>query len=194
MALGPTGYPFENFIAEIVKTQGYQTELRSIIQGACIGHEIDVIAQKESKDGREKVMIEAKFHNLPGTKTTIHVALYTKSRFDDVRLNNNFTQAWIITNTKATSDVIAYAQCSSMRIISWNYPEKGNLRDLIEQSGLAPVTTLTDLSLNQMQKLLEQGVILCKDVCKKPSLLDTLGIEEEKKKHILSQAAFVCNL
>ena len=43
-------------------------------------HEIDVIAQK---DGR-KVMIEAKFHNEPEIRSDVQVALYTKSRFEDI--------------------------------------------------------------------------------------------------------------
>lgn len=190
MKLGPTGYPFEDFVAEILKSQGYQTQTRQILQGACITHEIDVIAEKNG----EKIMVEAKFHNMPGIKTNVHVALYTKARFDDVLRKNEFTKAWIITNTKVTTDAITYAQCQNITIISWSYPQKGNLRDLIETSGLAPITSITEFSPNDIQKLLENNIVLCRDVCKKPDILNLLDMPVEKKKHILSQAAFVCNL
>ncbi len=190
MKLGPTGYPFEDFVAEILKTQGYQTQTRQILQGACITHEIDVVATKNS----EKIMVEAKFHNMPGIKTNVHVALYTKARFDDIATRNNFTKAWIVTNTKVTTDAIAYAECQNITIIAWEYPQKGNLRDLIEQSGLAPITSITEFSPNDIQKLLENGIVLCRDICKKPEILNLLDLPEDKKKHILDQAAFVCNL
>lgn len=190
MKLGPTGYPFEDFVAEILKTQGYQTQTRQILQGTCISHEIDVIAEKSG----EKIMVEAKFHNLPGIKTSVHVALYTKARFDDISMKNKFTNSWIVTNTKVTTDAISYAECRNIKIISWSYPQKGNLRDLIETSGLAPITSITEFSPHDIQTLLENGIVLCRDVCKKPDILNLLDMSEEKKNHILSQAAFVCNI
>lgn len=190
MKLGPTGYPFEDFVAEILKSQGYQTQTRQILQGTCITHEIDVVATKNI----EKIMVEAKFHNIAGIKTNVHVALYTKARYDDVLKKNGFTKAWIITNTKVTTDAIAYAECQNITIIAWEYPQKGNLRDIIEQSGLAPITSITEFSPNDIQKLLENNIVLCRDVCKKPDILNLLDMPEAKKKHILAQAAFVCNI
>ena len=190
MAFGPTGYPFEDFVAEILKTQGYTTKVRSILQGKCITHEIDVIAEKNDT----RTMIEVKFHNTSGIKTDVHVALYTKARFDDVKEKNNFTKAWLITNTKMTSDAIAYGTCNDMKIISWDYPEGESLRELIEKSGLNPITTLTSLSQNQIQQLLQHNFVLCRDVCKNPKILDILSLSQEKKQEILSESAFACNL
>jgi len=59
MMLGPTGYPFEDFIARLLESQGYTTKVRQILNGKCITHEIDVIAEKD----RTTAAIEAKFHN-----------------------------------------------------------------------------------------------------------------------------------
>lgn len=188
--LGPTGYPFEDFVAEILKTQGYQTTVRNMLMGKCITHEIDVIAQK----GKERLMVEAKFHNLPGTKTSIHVALYTKARFNDVLEKNNLNLAWLITNTKMSQDAITYAICMGMRITSWDYPDGESLRDLIEKSGLSPITVLTTLSNNQKQILLEKSHVLCKTLYTSPQILDTLSISTDEKKKILDEAKFVCNL
>lgn len=45
--LGPTGYPFEKFVAAVLEHSGYRVEVGKIIKGACISHEVDVIARKE---------------------------------------------------------------------------------------------------------------------------------------------------
>lgn len=190
MALGPTGYPFEDFVAEILKTQGYTTQVRSILQGRCITHEIDVIAEKSG----ERSMIEAKFHNTSGIKTDVHVALYTKARFDDVKEKNNLNDTWLVTNTKMTTDAITYALCMGMKIVSWDYPEGGSLRELIEKSGLTPITALTSLSQSHIQQLLQNNFVLCRDVCKNPKILDILNLPEEKKQAILSESAFACKI
>src|SRR3989344_1403729 len=57
MDLGPTGFPFERFIAAILTRQGFEVEVDMTVNGLCVSHEIDVLARK---DGR-KVMIECKF-------------------------------------------------------------------------------------------------------------------------------------
>ena len=47
MELGPSGFPFEKYIAEILKHQGYKVKVGEIVKGHCVNHEIDVIAEKE---------------------------------------------------------------------------------------------------------------------------------------------------
>ncbi|OGH22212.1 MAG: hypothetical protein A3F31_01430 [Candidatus Levybacteria bacterium RIFCSPHIGHO2_12_FULL_38_12] len=188
MALGPSGYAFEDFVSEILRTQEYQTVVRATLNGNCIAHEIDVVAEKDNK----RIMIEAKFHNLSGTKTKIHVILYTKARFDDVKQKNNIHEAWLVTNTKTTTDVIDYALCMNLKVISWSYPEGGSLRDLVEKSGLTPITSSTVLSLNQKQTLLENHIVLCRDISNNPSILDLVVLDEEKRKEVLSEIQFIC--
>lgn len=189
MDLGPSGYPFEDYVSEILKRLGFVTNVRVMVLGRCVTHEIDVIAEKDGK----KVMVEAKFHNMVGTKTRIHVALYTKARFEDITKNNNFNEAWLITNTKTTTDVIDYANCVGMKVISWSYPEKGSLTDLIEQSGLHPVTSITTLSNSQIQTLLENHIVLAQDICKNPSLLNSLHIDPHTRDSVLTEAQFMCD-
>ncbi len=189
MDLGPTGYPFEDFVAEILKKEGFTTKTRSLLSGACVNHEIDVVAQKQN----ERVMVEAKFHNEPGIRTEVHVALYTKARFDDIKDKYNLSQAWIVTNTKVTSDALAYALCANVKIISWSYPEKEGLRDLIEKFHLHPMTVLTTLSANQRQQLLENHIVLCKEILEEPSVLGLIDIPEDKKKEVLEEIKAVCS-
>ena len=80
MELGPSGFPFEDFVAEIMRKKGFQAETGQIVRGFCVEHEIDVVAWNQEK----LIMIEAKFHNTLGTKSDLKVALYIKARFEDL--------------------------------------------------------------------------------------------------------------
>lgn len=190
MNLGPSGYPFENYVSEILKTKGYTTQVRQILKGRCVTHEIDVIARK----GSHKILIEAKFHNMPGTKTNVHVALYTKARFDDIIQQNDYNQVWIITNTKISQDAIVYASCVGMKVIGWNFPEGESLRELVEEANLIPITALSTLSTSNMQQLLTQNIVMSKVLCNNPDLLSILNLTKEKKQQILSELNFVCKI
>jgi HJR/Mrr/RecB family endonuclease len=190
MDLGPSGYPFEDYISEILKTQGYHTQTRQILKGKCISHEVDVIAEKDGK----KIMIEAKFHNGSGTRSDVHVALYTKARFDDVKDHYGFSEAWIVTNTKATTDAITYAQCNDMRVVGWNSPEGGSLRELVEKTKLYPITSVASLSQSQKQILLLHQLVLCRDICANPSKIKILGLSPEKENEVLNELNFICGL
>lgn len=190
MGLGPTGYPFEDFIAKLLEANGYKTKVRQILKGACITHEIDVIAEGKGK----KAMIEAKFHNSPGTRSQIHVALYTQARFEDIKDINNLDEAWLVTNTKTTTDVNTYAKCKNIKVMSWNYPDGESLRDLIEKSKLHPITLLTSINNSQKRRLLENHVVLCKEIQQNPEHLNSLFVSDAEKQKILAEAAFVCNV
>ncbi len=189
MALGPTGYPFEDYISDILKAKGYITQVRSILTGKCVSHEIDVIAEKEN----EKIMIEAKFHNDSGIKTDVHVSLYTKARFDDLKEKYDFNKVFLYTNTKITPDALSYALCVGMGVVSWSYPENESLRDLVEQYKLYPLTILPSLSPSNRQTLLENHIVLVKDICKNKDALDLLPIENEKKLSIFEEAQHICH-
>lgn len=188
MGLGPTGYPFEDFIARLLEANGYQTKVRQTLKGECITHEIDVIAQKNGKTA----MIEAKFHNSPGTRSQIHVGLYTQARFEDVKEGNKLDEAWLVTNTKTTVDVNTYALCKNIKILSWSYPEGESLRDLIEKTRLHPITVLSSLNNSQKRTLLENHVVICKDINLNPSLLDSLFLPQVEKDKVLSEISFIC--
>src|SRR3989344_2304607 len=109
--LGPTGYPFEDYAAEILKLEGYKTQVRQVLMGKCVSHEIDVVLENSHR----RVMVECKFHNGSSNRSQVQVSLYTKARFDDIREKNNLDEAWLITNTKLTPDALSYATCSNMK-------------------------------------------------------------------------------
>ena len=46
LRLGPDGHPFETFVGALLKGRGYATQLRQVVDGRCIQHELDVIATR----------------------------------------------------------------------------------------------------------------------------------------------------
>lgn len=178
MDLGPSGFPFEDFVAEILRTKGLECVTRQMVLGGCVPHEVDVVAYNDKK----LIMVEAKFHNELGTKSDLKVVLYIKARFDDLRENvfsyggkeRKITDAWLVTNTKFSSTAIHYGVCKDMTLIGWNYPEKGNLQDMIEEGRLHPLTCLTSLSDAEKKILLAAGFVLCSKVKEDPEALRRL--------------------
>jgi hypothetical protein len=183
LSLGPSGYPFEKYIAKILSRQGYKTKVGVILNGKCVTHEVDVVAIKDNKH----YLIEAKFHNKHGIKTNVKVPLYIRSRFLDLEAKlkssgdkHAIHQSWLVTNTRFTRDAIKYGECMGMRMIGWRYPVNGGLEKLIEETGLHPVTCLTSLNKDEKNILLDNNVILCSDVALKTKRLKKMGFSQKR--------------
>jgi hypothetical protein len=41
-----------------------------------------------------------------------------------------FHQGWLVTNTRFTGDAIQYGNCAGLKLIGWDYPAEGSLKDL----------------------------------------------------------------
>lgn len=194
--LGPTGFPFEDYLTRLFSNQGYATATRLIIQGKCAPHEVDVIAYR----GEECIAIEAKFHLQAGTKSDLQVALYSYARGLDIRGVRPLpgappiSKSLIVTNTKFTTTAIGYAKCIGLDLLSWDYPEEHNLYDLIRAARLYPVTVLPSLSAHGKRALLAQGTVLCADVLDNQALLKSAGISDKEIPAILEESARLCTL
>lgn len=192
MELGPSGYPFEKFVGKLLESQGYLAKVNVIVQGACISHEVDVVASKDN----ERTMVECKYHTDISIKSDVKVALYIHSRFLDV------SKAWaaastdpemkyqgmIVTNTRFSGDATEYAECVGLKLISWDYPRSGSLKDWIDRSGYHPITSLGSLTKPEKIKLLERGLVLCRDVSMQKNLLEEVGINKNKIPRIIEEA------
>lgn len=178
--LGPSGYPFEKFIAQVLETHGYHTKTNQIIQGKCISHEVDITANLN----QEKYLVECKFHNRPGTKTRSKEALYTYARFLD--LKQLFTRVWLITNTKLTQNAIQYGLCQGIKLTAWNHPQKeGNLQELIEANNLHPLTCLSFLESRDLRLFFQNDLVLCRDLVDlKEKQLQKIGLNSAKIKQL----------
>ncbi|OZV69715.1 ATP cone domain-containing protein [Winogradskyella aurantia] len=195
--LGPTGFPFERFIKEVLSYSGYTAAVGEILQGKCVSHEIDVIAHK----GKETTIVECKFHREQGLKCDVKVPLYIQSRFKDVEAywvanrNNHtvLTQGWVVTNTRFTEDAIQYGRCCGLYLLSWDYPKGESLRDRIDQLGLYPITVSTLLTNREKQFLLSRNVVLCRQLIGDAFYLDHLGVSDTRKEKILNEIQNLCN-
>ena len=190
--LGPTGYPFERFIAELLNRRGYVTEIGITVQGDCVSHEIDVIAEKEN----HYYLVECKFHNRKENRCNVQVPLYIQSRFLDVK--KNWTQqpghagkkhrGYVVTNTRFTQDAIRYAECIGLELLSWDYPKNNGLKDLIGQMNLHPVTCLTSIEDHEIEKLLKNDIVLAVQIAGNRNLLKEAGISSRRINRIQKEA------
>lgn len=196
LELGPTGFPFERFISELLKYRGYNTEVGKIVQGHCVQHEIDVIAEKDN----HHFMIECKYHNQQGFVSNVKIPLYIQSRFLDVEKkwksleghSEKFHQGWVITNTRFSADAEKYGVCIGMQLVSWDFPLNNGLKDWIDQSGLYPITSLTTLRLIDKQKLLDLNYVLCRSIDHNPNILKEIGLEKDRIPKVLDECKALC--
>ena len=115
-ALGPSGFPFERFLSEILKADGWHTQTGVMMTGRCVTHEVDVLAEKAGR----RVGIEAKFHNDPGGHTDIKDVLYVWARYEDLKkapeAASRVDEGWLVTNTRFTRNAIRYASCNNLKL------------------------------------------------------------------------------
>jgi uncharacterized protein YqgQ/Holliday junction resolvase-like predicted endonuclease len=196
LELGPSGFPFEKFVGELLKNQGYKVQVGVNVQGICVLHEVDIIAEKENNH----YMIECKFHSSFKIPCNVKIPLYIQSRFLDIekqwiKLPNHFHkyhQGWLVNNTRFTTDAIQFGECVGLKLISWDYPKKESLKDLISFSGLYPITCLNTITKAEKQLLLSKDIVLCKQLCKHSEILNQMGISKTRKKNILDDAHALC--
>lgn len=185
MEMGPSGFPFEQLIGRLLHAHGYTVSTDVILWGACVSHEIDVLA---TKDVRE-YFVECKYHNQPGSRSDIKTVLYVKARGEDLiekmvaddSKNQTHYGSWVFTNTKFSLDAITYAECKKLRVTGWSYPQKGNLQDMIESKKMYPVTCLTTLSHDQKMFLLSKKVILVSELFKDKNIVESLHLTKEQR-------------
>lgn len=196
MELGPSGFPFEQLVGAILKHQGYTVEVGKTVQGKCVQHEVDVVAEKQNL----VVMIECKYHNTQGKICSVQVPLYIRSRFNDIEESrhsqNDFRQfhGWVVTNTRFSEDALEYGNCAGLRLIGWDYPRRGSLKEMIEEAGLFPITVITGLNTKQKQKLLERGILLCSELCRNPGILNQLDLDKKRQQKIIEEVNDLCLL
>ncbi|MGI9532629.1 ATP cone domain-containing protein [Lutimonas sp.] len=196
MELGPSGFPFENYIGHIFKHDGYDVNVGIVMKGNCVTHEVDVLACKEERC----YIVECKYHNSQGKANDVKIPLYIHSRFNDVKSqleydpSKPFTdyQGWIFTNTRFTSDAMDYAKCAGLQLVSWDYPETKSLKYRINKSRLFPITVLTSLTKREKQQFLKEGVVLCKEIYEAPELLEKNGFSKTRIRKIREDIQDLC--
>jgi len=193
MSLGPSGYPFEKFMGRLFESRGYNVKVNQIIKGKCVSHETDVIAN----NGTEQIMVECKFHSSATQKSDVKVPLYIQSRFLDIKavweqqphLKETRFYGMVATNTRFTEDAKDFARCMGLKVISWDYPTGNSLREWIDDSGYYPITVLQSLRKKDKELLLENNLVLCRELEPHRQKLRELNFSESTIKKILNEAA-----
>ena len=194
--LGPTGFPFENLVGKLLSHEGFSTQVGVIVSGHCVSHEIDVIADKDD----QHYFIECKFHSDQRRFCNVKIPLYVNSRFLDVEKqwkkqkgnDGKISKGGVYTNTRFTSDATQYGKCAGLLMASWDYPFGNGLKERIDKSGLHPLTALTTLTKNEKTKLLDLGLVLCREIYEHPQVLNKIGISKARHKNIVEDAKELC--
>ena len=167
--LGPTGFPFEKYIAAILKHQGYQIEAGKWARGKCVRHEVDILASKDDS----YYLGECKYHNRRGLKIDLPTTLHYSARFLDLeqgpdilrRAKEREIKTVLITNTQFTTQAIKYFKCIGKDLWGWRYPPGQGLQAVIDREKLYPITILPSFQgIRLKQAFSQSGKIMAKDV------------------------------
>lgn len=196
LALGPSGFPFEQFVAKLLEADGYTVETGLLRNGRCINHEIDILA----RDNSRVLLGECKYHQRQSLISDVKVPLYIHSRFRDLQAGffnapewKDLTiEGWIFTNTRFTDDALTYGRCAGLHLISWDTPFDFGLRDWVDRTGLHPLSCLTTLTRREKESLLENKIVLSKDLLANPDALDILHLSPTRKHGVLEEAEQLC--
>ncbi len=195
MELGPSGYPFERYVGELLRIRHYDIEVGTIVSGRCVTHEIDVMATR----GAEKILVECKYHNRVGFICDVKISLYVHARFLDVAAgmelrgeNSNF-EGWLVTNTRFSDDAERYGECAGMHLVGWNYPAKGSLKDIIDTEKLYPLTCLTTLSQREKSRLLDLNIVLCRELLGREDLLAMVPVAQARIPQVMEECRRLCS-
>ena len=199
MHLGPSGYPFEKYVGRILAELGYETKTNLFLKGNCVMHEVDVIARKE----RTHYLIECKYHNTPGARSDVKVALYSWARFVDIRQRwekeaSHYGEqhvSWLITNTRFTKDAIDYGRCMGVKITGWGYPLEQSLEDMISQSESYPINIFPQLgSALVHRKLFDAKIVLASDLLRHSlkELQRKTGLKAQELATLQNEARKLC--
>jgi hypothetical protein len=195
--LGPTGYPFERLVGALLKEKGYKTQVSVILNGECVTHEIDVLAEKDEN----VYAIECKFHSDTKKTNSVKIPLYINSRFLDVQIqwneNSNHTtrlkQGWLVTNTRFSEDAINYGKCVGLNLLSWDYPINNGLKANIDTYALYPITTLTTLSKKEKNQLIASDIILVKELMNASEKIKNIGLSKIRINRVMDEVQKLCN-
>lgn len=194
--LGPTGYPFEQYMGQLFAKQGYGIEVGVVVVGHCLTHEMDVIATKKPIQH----IMECKYHKDQGKTVSIQVPLYVRSRVNDIirkreqmpEFEGLSFKAWVVTNTRFSPDSIKYGNCSGMKLLAWDYPQGHGLKDMIERVKVFPITVLTQLTKKEKQNLLDQDIVSCAQLLQNLHLLTPLNLSVRKQARLLDDLHDIC--
>ncbi|MNL17177.1 hypothetical protein D3C87_1382560 [compost metagenome] len=140
--------------------------------------------------------IECKFRNDIDAKISVTTPMYFLSRFKDISdisyhffgQNKKFTQGWLVTNAYLTSDSKDFGKYYNVNFLSWDYPTDNSIKKRVDKAVFYPVTCLTTLTDVEEKTLLQNQIILVKDIINNKEALKSLKLDSEKLRLVLEEA------
>jgi len=132
------GKEFEWYVSRLLELEGYRVTKKDslTIQGKCIEHEIDIIAEKD----KTTYIVECKHHMDLQILTDLTAVMKHYARFLDIKHRFKRAVPMVITNTKFTPHAIRYSKCVGMILIGWNVPYNNGINAIIERHKAYPLT------------------------------------------------------
>jgi hypothetical protein len=184
---------FEKFVQILLAHHGFEVSPNQILRGKCVGHEVDGLARKDGVT----YFVEAKHHVNYHTPTGLDESRIARAVLEDVtdgfKLGKNdlrIDRAMIVTNTRYSEHATLYGKCRNILQIGWSSPAKSDLRNMIEEKKLYPLSCLRGLNSETKMKLVNSGIVLMKQLFEEETLAIARKAEVSKEtvKEIVEKA------
>ncbi|MFX1510212.1 MAG: ATP cone domain-containing protein [Promethearchaeota archaeon] len=183
-----SGFIFEDYVRLLLEEYGYKASGNVVIQGACVDHEVDSIAER----GDETVYVEIKHHSVLERYTPFEVTLSAKAKWDDLQagcdqgLNDcTFDRVLIVTNTRLTKHAQRYAECVGIEHFGWNTPQGRGIDWFIENKKLYPVTILRTVTDEERDVLYTHKILTLNQLVNADP--KTVGLSENRVKELIEE-------
>ena len=170
---------FENYVQLVLRAHEYTVYPNRVIQGFCVSHEIDGVAEKDGV----RYYLEVKNHKSAHSYTPFNVTLSAKAKLDDIKegykrgINNErFDKVLIVCNTRFTEHARKYAECMGLEHIGWNIPRGGGIDSLIEEKDLYPATMIESLTRSELGKLSQRNILTLKQLTQVTDRVDNISV------------------
>jgi hypothetical protein len=189
------GSEFEEYVRLIFQAHGYTVKGNTVIQGRCVTHEIDGIAERDD----ECIYLEIKHHSSSHSYTPFDVTLAAKAKWDDLQSGYEsgstrycFNRVLVVSNTRLSAHASQYAECVGIDHLGWNAPPGRGLDCMIEEKGLYPITILRTLHEEEQAILSGNGILTLQQLKAVPAGIE--GIHESRLNELKTQAAEILQL
>ena len=189
------GSEFEEYVRLIFRAHGYSVKGNTVVQGRCVTHEIDGIAERDD----ECIYLEIKHHSRPHSYTPFDVTLAAKAKWDDLQAGHEsgstrycFNRVLVVSNTRLSAHASQYAECVGIDHLGWNVPPGRGFDCMIEEKGLYPITILRTLHEEERDILSKNGILTLQQLEAATAGLD--GIQESRFNELKAQAAKIMKI
>lgn len=195
--LGPDGFLFEQFLAQVFQRKGYQVYTNRFLQGACLTHETDLVLIHENHN----TLVECKYSSYDKVMD-VKIPMYILSRYKDLQVvtqkiqehHFQFNTCWVITNNRFSKDAEIFGAYYGMELFSWNYPPGNSLKNWIDEGKYYPITTLTTLTKDEKFLLLQQNILMVQQLKENKELLKSLDLSNNRSRKVLQEINELCHI